>query len=42
MAADSAHEPSERPQRALVTVADVMQPPLTTVTRTITWPPPRI
>jgi CBS domain-containing protein len=31
MAADSAHEPSERPQRALVTVADVMQPPLTTV-----------
>jgi CBS domain-containing protein len=31
MAADSAHEPSERPQRGLVTVADVMQPPLTTV-----------
>jgi CBS domain-containing protein len=31
MAADSAHEPSERPQGALGTVADVMQPPLTTV-----------
>jgi CBS domain-containing protein len=29
--ADSEHEPSERPQRALATVADVMQPPLTTV-----------
>jgi CBS domain-containing protein len=28
---DSEHEPSERPQRALATVADVMQPPLTTV-----------
>ena len=31
MAGDSAHEPSERPQRALATVGDVMQPPLTTV-----------
>jgi CBS domain-containing protein len=31
MAADSAHEPAERPQHALATVADVMQPPLTTV-----------
>ena len=31
MAGDTAHEPSERPQRALATVADVMQPPLTTV-----------
>jgi len=31
MAGDSAHEPSERPRRALATVGDVMQPPLTTV-----------
>ena len=31
MAGETAHEPSERPQRALATVADVMQPPLTTV-----------
>jgi CBS domain-containing protein len=31
MAEDSAHEPSARPQRAPATVADVMQPPVTTV-----------
>jgi CBS domain-containing protein len=31
MAGDSAQEPSAPPQRALATVGDVMQPPLTTV-----------
>ena len=31
MAGNSAHEPSARPQPAPATVADVMQPPLTTV-----------
>jgi CBS domain-containing protein len=31
MAGNSAHEPSARPQPALATVADVMEPPLTTV-----------
>ena len=31
MAGDTAHKPSKRPQRARATVADVMQPPLTTV-----------